>query len=167
MTFEEEVMSLLRPAEWHDDADQAAEDFYDLMAEAEDQLPRKVFLLRSLRNSATELTLRTYAPTFTTNDSLSSDANRRILAKIRNWFTAGIKAEQNELLSVILEVIKKMNIDGRTMAGIKLGKPLIVLIKKDDPSLKAQLGSLQKIAYEAYGMVNEMVLIQPWKRILE
>ena len=160
-------MSLLRPAEWHDDADQAAEDFYDLMAEAEDQLARKVFLLRSLRNSATELTLRTYAPAFITNGSLSSDANRRILAKIRNWFTAGIKAEQNELLSVILEVIKKMNIDGRTMAGIKLGKPLIVLIKKDEPSLKAQLGSLQKIAYEAYGMVNEMVLIQPWKKILE
>jgi hypothetical protein len=63
------------------------------------------------------------------------------------------------LLSVILEVIKKMNIDGRTMAGIKLGKPLIVLIKKNEPSLKAQLGSLQKVAYEAYGRVNEMVLI--------
>jgi len=55
-----------------------------------------------------------------------------------------------------------MNIDGRTMAGIKLGKPLILLMKKDEPSisyhgrlltiaLKAQLASLQKTAYEAYG----------------
>jgi hypothetical protein len=61
-----------------------------------------------------------------------------------------------------------MNIDGRTMAGIKLGKPLIVLIKKDEPSmtwltllmvgLKAQLASLQKIAYEAYGITLEMKL---------
>jgi hypothetical protein len=55
-----------------------------------------------------------------------------------------------------------MNIDGRTMAAIKLGKPLILLMKKDEPStiylgftnlaLKAQLTSLQKTAYEAYGM---------------
>ena len=56
-----------------------------------------------------------------------------------------------------------MNIDGRTMAGIKLGKPLILLMKKDEPSiscggyfltsaLKAQLVSLQKTAYEAYGI---------------
>jgi hypothetical protein len=73
------------------------------------------------------------------------------------------------LLSVILEVIKKMNIDGRTMAGIKFGKPLILLIKKDEPSmyfiglyliigLKAQLASLQNLAYEAYGMIYEMTL---------
>ena len=55
-----------------------------------------------------------------------------------------------------------MNIDGRTMAGIKFGKPLILLMKKDEPcmyslrrllmiALKAQLASLQKTAYEAYG----------------
>jgi hypothetical protein len=52
--------------------------------------------------------------------------------------------------------------DGRTMAAIKLGKPLILLMKKEEPStrvtkrlltegLKVQLTSLQKIAYEAYG----------------
>jgi hypothetical protein len=28
-----------------------------------------------------------------------------------------------------------MNIDGKTMAGIKLGKPLILLMKKDEPSI--------------------------------
>jgi hypothetical protein len=52
--------------------------------------------------------------------------------------------------------------DGRIMAAIKLGKPLILLMQKEEPSiqiaeqfltegLKAQLMSLQKIAYEAYG----------------
>jgi hypothetical protein len=104
MTFEEEVLYLLRPAEWRDDPAQAAEDFYDLMGDAEDNISRKLFLLRSLRNRASEMTLRTYALYIITNTSLSSDENRRILAKIRNWFTAGIKAERNDVLSVILEV---------------------------------------------------------------
>jgi hypothetical protein len=60
MTFEEEVLYLLRPAEWRDDPSQAAEDFYDLMGDAEDNTTRKLFLLRSLRNRASEMTLRTY-----------------------------------------------------------------------------------------------------------
>ena len=64
-----------------------------------------------------------------------------------------------------------MNLDGRTMAGIKMGKALILLMKKDEPSiplppttikdkhlltilaLKAQLASLSKTAYEAYGII--------------
>ena len=28
-----------------------------------------------------------------------------------------------------------MNLDGRTMAGIKMGKALILLMKKDEPSI--------------------------------
>lgn len=44
-----------------------------------------------------------------------------------------------------------MNLDPGTMADIKLGKPLALLMDKDEPTLKAQLASLQKTAYEAYG----------------
>ena len=60
MTFEQEVMSILRPSEWRDDPEQAAEDFYDLMGDAEDNLAHKLYLLRALRKNATELALRTY-----------------------------------------------------------------------------------------------------------
>lgn len=35
---------------------------------------------------------------------MTSDENRRILARIRNWFTAAIKANDKAMLSVILEV---------------------------------------------------------------
>jgi hypothetical protein len=58
MTFEEEILSILQPAEWRDDPEQAAEDLYDLMSDAEDNLAHKLFLLRSLRNKATEIALR-------------------------------------------------------------------------------------------------------------
>ena len=97
------------------------------------------------------------------NDRITGeDKNRRILARIRNWFIAAIKANDKNVLSVILEVIKRMNMDPGKMAEIKFGKPLILLMSKDEPSisistkalmiaLKAQLTSLQKTAYEAYG----------------
>jgi len=62
MTFEQEVDSILRPSEWRDDPEQAAEDLYDLMGDAEDNLSQKLYLLRSLRKSATEVALRTYSP---------------------------------------------------------------------------------------------------------
>jgi hypothetical protein len=62
MTFEEEVTSILRPSEWRDDANQAAEDLYDIMGEAEEDGQRKLFLLRSIRNNATELALKTFKP---------------------------------------------------------------------------------------------------------
>jgi hypothetical protein len=61
MTFEEEVEAILRPSEWRDDADQAAEDLYDIMGDAEEDNQRKLFLLRSIRNNATELALKTFA----------------------------------------------------------------------------------------------------------
>jgi len=35
---------------------------------------------------------------------MTSEENRRILAKIRNWFTAAIKVNDKTLMSVILEV---------------------------------------------------------------
>jgi len=35
---------------------------------------------------------------------MSHEDNRKILAKIRNWFTAAIKVEDTELLSLIIEV---------------------------------------------------------------
>ena len=96
---------------------------------------------------------------------ISSEENRRVLAKLRNWFTAGIKSNDIALLSVILEVrpslpfyffsivllhrirahlqvIKKMNLDGRTMAGIKMGKALILLMKKDEPSISHHCRSI-------------------------
>lgn len=38
------------------------------------------------------------------NHSISNEENRRILAKLRNWFTAAIKANDKPFLSVILEV---------------------------------------------------------------
>jgi hypothetical protein len=34
-----------------------------------------------------------------------------------------------------------MKIDGRTMAGIKLGKPLILLLKKDEPGRTCRGGT--------------------------
>ena len=58
MTFEEEVASILRPSEWRDDANQAAEDLYDIMGDAEEDNQRKLFLLRSIRTNATELALK-------------------------------------------------------------------------------------------------------------
>jgi hypothetical protein len=58
MTFEQEVRSIMRPSEWREDASQAAEDLYDLMGDAEDNTDRKQFLLRTIRNNATELALR-------------------------------------------------------------------------------------------------------------
>lgn len=44
-----------------------------------------------------------------------NEDNRRILAKIRNWFTAAIKANDKTLLSVILEVFAcaKQRVDVR------------------------------------------------------
>jgi len=60
MTFEEEVDSILRPSEWRDDSHQAAEDLYDIMGDAEEDGQRKLFLLRGIRNSATELALKTF-----------------------------------------------------------------------------------------------------------
>jgi hypothetical protein len=62
MTFDEEVLSILRPSEWRDDPTQAAEDFYDLMGDAEESPSQKLFLLRAIRNSATEIALRTSDP---------------------------------------------------------------------------------------------------------
>jgi hypothetical protein len=59
MTFEEEVLTILQPSEWRDDPVQAAEDFYDLMGDAEDNVSQKLFLLRSIRSRATEIALRT------------------------------------------------------------------------------------------------------------
>jgi len=59
MTFEQEIVSILRPSEWKDDPVQAAEDLYDLMGDAEENATRKLFLLRQIRNSATELALKT------------------------------------------------------------------------------------------------------------
>ena len=57
-------MSILKPAEWRDDPVQAAEDFYDLMTDAEspEHPNRKIYLLRAIRNNATEMTLRMYPP---------------------------------------------------------------------------------------------------------
>jgi hypothetical protein len=60
MTFEQEVISILQPSEWRDDSAQAATDLYDIMGDAEENMQRKLFLLRNIRNSATELALRTY-----------------------------------------------------------------------------------------------------------
>jgi len=60
MTFEQEIISILRPSEWRDDPVQAAEDLYDIMGDAEESTQRKLFLLRNIRNGATELALRTY-----------------------------------------------------------------------------------------------------------
>ena len=37
MTFEEEILSILRPSEWRDDPVQAAADLLDLMGDAEDR----------------------------------------------------------------------------------------------------------------------------------
>ena len=78
-----------------------------------------------------------------------------MLAKIRNWFTAGIKTNDKDLLSVILEVIKKMNIDGRRMAGIKLGKPLILLMKKEEPSTPISEDLSDDSVESAVGVVAE------------
>jgi hypothetical protein len=58
MTFEEEVLSILRPSEWRDDPVQAAVDLYDLMGDAEDSTSQK-FLLRNIWTRATEIALRT------------------------------------------------------------------------------------------------------------
>ena len=35
-----------------------------------------------------------------------------------------------------------MNLDGRTMAGIKMGKALILLMKKDEPSISHHCRSI-------------------------
>ena len=106
MTFEQEIISILRPSEWRDDPVQAAEDLYDIMGDAEENTQRKLFLLRNVRNGATELALRTYSHTQNSEIDyrISSEDNRRILAKIRNWFTAAIRTNNMDLLSVILEV---------------------------------------------------------------
>ena len=58
MTFEQEVQSIMRPSEWREDPSQAAEDLYDLMGDAEDNPVKKQFLLRTIRNNATEIALR-------------------------------------------------------------------------------------------------------------
>ena len=60
MTFEQEVLTILRPPEWRDDPDQAAEDLYELMDDAEENTSRKLFLLRSIRTNATEIALKKY-----------------------------------------------------------------------------------------------------------
>jgi len=52
------VASILRPSEWRDDANQAAEDLYDIMGDAEEDNQRKLFLLRSIRTNATEHALK-------------------------------------------------------------------------------------------------------------
>jgi hypothetical protein len=121
MTFEEEVTSILQPSEWRDDPTQAAEDLYDLMGDAEERLDQKLFLLRNLRNSATETALKTYFSLFFfphqetgVDDRISSEDNRRVLAKLRNWFTAAIKANDKNLLSVLLEVC--LRVIGLTLA---------------------------------------------------
>jgi hypothetical protein len=59
MTFEQEIISILGPSEWRDDPVQAAGDLYDLMGDAEEDTSRKFFLLRNIRNGATELALKT------------------------------------------------------------------------------------------------------------
>ena len=59
MTFEEEVSAILRPSEWREAPSQAAEDLYDLMGDAEADVSQKIFLLRSIRNGATEIALKT------------------------------------------------------------------------------------------------------------
>jgi hypothetical protein len=105
MTFEEETLSILRPSEWRDDPVQAAEDLYDIMGDAEKDASRKSFLLRNIRNGATEVALKTYSQIVMGIDNrMSNEDNRRILAKIRNWFAAAIKANDTDLLSLILEV---------------------------------------------------------------
>jgi len=105
MSFEQEVLTVLRPSEWREDPTQAAEDLYELMTDAEDNTSQKLFLLRSIRTNATEAALKAYLSFVDeVNDRITSEENRRILAKIRNWFTAGIKANDKGLLSVILEV---------------------------------------------------------------
>jgi hypothetical protein len=38
-------------------------------------------------------------------------------------------------MGIDLQVIKKMNIDGRAMAEVKFGKPLILLMKRDESSI--------------------------------
>ena len=58
MTFDHEILSILRQSGWRDDPVQAAEDLYDIMGDAEDNTPRKLFLLRTIRNNATEVVLR-------------------------------------------------------------------------------------------------------------
>ena len=60
MTFEQEVLAVLRPAEWREDPTQAAEDLYDLMTDAEDKPSQKLFLLRNIRTHATEPALKAY-----------------------------------------------------------------------------------------------------------
>jgi hypothetical protein len=105
MTFEEEVLSILRPSEWRDAPAQAAEDLYDLMRDAEDNTSQKLFLLRNIWTGATEIALRTYFPWRPgAYCSISNEDNWQILAKIRNWFIAAIKTNDTDLLSVILEV---------------------------------------------------------------
>lgn len=59
MTFEEEILSILRPSEWRDDPVQAAADLLDLMGDAEDSPSRRLFLLRNIWTGATEIALRT------------------------------------------------------------------------------------------------------------
>ena len=64
MTFEYEILSILRPSGWRDDPVQAAEDLYDIMGDAEDNTLRKLFLLKSIRNGATEVVLRMLFPSY-------------------------------------------------------------------------------------------------------
>jgi hypothetical protein len=60
MSFNQEVLAVLRPSEWREDPKQAAEDLYDLMGDAEDNETQKLFLLRTIRTNATEVALRMY-----------------------------------------------------------------------------------------------------------
>lgn len=41
---------------------------------------------------------------------MSHEDHRKILAKLRNWFTAGIKVEDTEVLSHILEVCPGLSV---------------------------------------------------------
>ena len=59
MSFEQEVLTVLRPSEWREDPVQAAEDLYDLMSDAEGNTSQKLFLLRSIRTHATEFAMKT------------------------------------------------------------------------------------------------------------
>lgn len=58
MTFQEEVLAILRPAEWREDAAQAAQDLYELMEDAEADPSRKLYFLRSVRTNATEIAIK-------------------------------------------------------------------------------------------------------------
>ncbi|KAG4300628.1 hypothetical protein PCANB_003074 [Pneumocystis canis] len=67
--------------------------------------------------------------------------NKQVLGRIRNWLVNAINEKKNAIIIAILKIMSVLKLDASTLAELKMGKPIMILIKKSENETVKQLSA--------------------------